>query len=87
MPVLNYPHIFLRDWKKYVQQAEEELFAEVTRKEVMVSRPIGEGSFIKRREKRFQCRLGRQKQGRPSKENNKLWLSPIKFMRARSSFG
>jgi hypothetical protein len=34
----------------------------------MVSRPIGEAGFIKQLEKRFKCRLQRQKRGRPPKE-------------------
>jgi hypothetical protein len=41
------------------------------RKEGMVSRPIGEAGFIKKLEKRFQCRLQRQKRGRPKKEQIK----------------
>jgi putative transposase len=58
------------NWKKYLRQAEEELFIGKIRKEGMVSRPIGEASFIRKLEKRFQCRLQRQKLGRPPKERN-----------------
>ena len=59
------------NWKKYLRQAEEEAFVGMIRKEGMVSRPIGEAAFIRKLEKRFQCRLRRQKQGRPPKEHNK----------------
>jgi len=59
------------NWKKYLRQAEEEAFVGMIRKEEMVSRPIGEAAFIRKLEKRFQCRLRRQKQGRPPKEHNK----------------
>ena len=56
------------NWKKYLRQAEEEAFVGMIRKEGMVSRPIGEAGFIKKLEKRFQCRLQRQQRGRPPKE-------------------
>jgi putative transposase len=59
------------NWKKYLRQAEEEAFVGMIRKEGMVSRPIGEAGFIKKLEKRFQCRLQRQKRGRPQKEQIK----------------
>jgi len=59
------------NWKKYLRQAEEEAFVGMIRKEGMVSRPIGEAGFIKKLEKRFQCRLQRQRRGRPKKEQIK----------------
>ena len=59
------------NWKKYLRQAEEEAFVGMIRKEGMVSRPIGEAAFIRKLEKRFQCTLRRQKQGRPPKKRNK----------------
>jgi putative transposase len=59
------------NWKKYLRQAEEGTFVGMMRKEGMVSRPIGEAAFIRKLEKRFQCRLQRQKRGRPPKEQKK----------------
>jgi len=59
------------NWKKYLRQAEEEAFIGMIQREGMVSRPIGEAAFIRKLEKRFQCRLRRQKLGRPPKERNK----------------
>jgi putative transposase len=59
------------NWKKYLRQAEEEVFVGMIRKEGMVSRPIGEAAFIRKLERRFQCRLQRQKRGRPPKELKK----------------
>jgi putative transposase len=59
------------NWKKYLRQAEEDVFVGMIRKEGMVSRPIGEAAFIKKLEKRFQCMLQRGKRGRPPKEQIK----------------
>jgi len=53
------------NWKKYLRQTEEEAFVGMIRREGMVSWPIGEAAFIGKLEKRFQCRLRRQKKGRP----------------------
>ena len=57
--------------KKYLRQKGEEAFVGTIRKEGMVSRPIGEAAFIRKLEKRFQCRLERHKRGRPPKKQNK----------------
>ena len=55
------------DWGTYLRQEDDEAYVDVLRREVIVSRPAGSESFIKRLEKRFDCVLRRQKVGRPCK--------------------
>ena len=57
------------DWGAYVRQEENQGFIDVLRREVVVSRPAGNESFIRRLEKCFDCMLRRQKVGRPSKRS------------------
>jgi len=55
------------NWRKYLQQEDKTDTISVIRREVSVSRPAGDESFIKKLEKRFACGLQRQKAGRPPK--------------------
>jgi len=54
------------NWKKYLQQEDETDKISIIRREVRVSRPAGDESFINKLENIFECRLHRQKAGRPS---------------------
>jgi putative transposase len=56
------------NWRKYLQQEDKTDTISVIRREVSVSRPAGDESFIKKLEKRFACGLQRQKAGRPPKK-------------------
>jgi putative transposase len=56
------------DWGKYLRQDDSPEYIDVLRREVIVSRPAGAETFIKRLEKRFGCTLLRQKAGRPFKD-------------------
>ena len=55
------------DWGKYLRQEGDAEAIDVLRREVVVSRPAGAKTFIKRLEKRCGCVLLRQKAGRPPK--------------------
>ena len=57
------------DWSKYLRQDDDPEYIDVLRREVIVSRPAGAVTFIKRLEKRLGCTLLRQKAGRPFKES------------------
>jgi len=58
------------DWGKYLRQDDDPDAMVVLRREVLVSRPAGAETFIKRMEKRLGCTLLRQKAGRPMKKVN-----------------
>ncbi|MCP3892655.1 MAG: transposase, partial [Desulfobulbaceae bacterium] len=53
------------DWIKYLWQEDNPEYINALRREVLVNRPAGVETFIKRLEKRFSCNLLRQKAGRP----------------------
>jgi len=55
------------DWGKYLRKDDDAEAMDVLRREVLVSRPSGTESFIKKLEKKFSCSLLRQKPGRPPK--------------------
>jgi len=58
------------DWGKYLRQDDNPEDMGVLRREVIVCRPAGAETFIKRLEKRLGCTLLRQKAGRPLKKNH-----------------
>jgi len=58
----------ISDWSKYLRQDDDPEAMGVLRREVIVSRPAGAETFIKRLEKRLGCTLLRHKAGRPIKK-------------------
>ena len=59
------PRELIGDRGNYLRQDDRPEYSDVLRREVIVSRPAGAETFIKRLEKRFGCTLLRQKAGRP----------------------
>lgn len=56
-------------WGKYLRHEDDVAAIDILRKEVVVNRPAGAESFVRKLERRFNCSLRRQKRGRlPKKE-------------------